>query len=246
MKKTIIIITIIITVGVGALFWLYYSQPETSKQEAKTEEVIDPVIEPETETGFAKSVFFIHHSTGEIYWDNGMKQALVDADYSAAAPWWGGNTDPKDFYSEFTNDANWEIIGDKKIIIFKSCYPASDISSNAMLEDYKKWYNQLYAIYEKYPNRLFVPLSTPPLLQASTTSTAAQLALDFETWLIGEYKEEYSGTNLAPFALHSLLSDSSGYLASAYISSQDNDHPNAASGNVVGEAIIEHLTEYVE
>jgi len=93
-----------------------------------------------------------------------MEQALVDDGYSAAAPWWDGNTEPQDFYSEFTNDTTWEVIGDKKIIIFKSCYPSSDITSDIMLEDYKKWYKQLYTIYEKYPDRLFVPLSTPSFI----------------------------------------------------------------------------------
>ena len=45
----------------------------------------------------------------------------------------------------------------------------------------------------------------------------------------------------APFALHTLLSDSHGYLANAYIASPDDDHPNNYSGEVVGSAIAHHL-----
>ncbi|MEA3272885.1 MAG: hypothetical protein U9P90_04445 [Patescibacteria group bacterium] len=190
---------------------------------------------------FEKSVFFVHHSTGEIYWDNGMSESLETHGYSGVAPWWDGGTDPQDFYNEFT--VNWGLLAPYGIIIFKSCFPASDITSDSMLEDYKTWYRQLYSIYESHPDKLFVPMSTPPLLETNTSFNAAQRSLEFENWLMEEYTNEYSRNNLAPFRLHSLLSDTDGYLHSSYISSPGDNHPNNSSGPIVGDAVWQHLDE---
>ena len=56
-----------------------------------------------------------------------------------------------------------------------------------------------------------------------------------------KYKNSYSGTNLAPFGLHSLLSDAQGYLRSEFQSFPTDNHPNAHSGGVVGPAIANFL-----
>ncbi len=191
-------------------------------------------------------LFFIHHSTGEVYWNGGMHSALENAGYSGDAPWWDGGTDPQDFPGLFQDANNWQnYFNNYDIIVFKSCFPASDITSDEMLTDYKNWYKELYAIYNAHSSKLFVAMSTPPLLEAHTSAAAATRALAFETWLIGDYKtnyeSQYSKTNLAPFGLHTLLSDVNGYLKSDFISSSDDNHPNAYSGEVVGPALVEHL-----
>jgi len=219
--------------------------PESSSADTTTDDEVeaDSSTSSSSGTSFGKSVFFVHHSTGEIYWDSGMRSALVEHGYTGSAPWWDGDTDPQDFYGEFTD--NWSILEPYDIIIFKSCFPASAITSNAMLEDYKTWYRQLYAIYEAHPDKLFVPMSTPPLLQVNTSASDASRSLEFERWLLNEYKDNYTGSNLSPFSLHSLLSTSSGYLHSTYISSPDDDHPNNLTGPVVGDAMWRHLDSFL-
>jgi hypothetical protein len=240
MKKILIIAIILILAGALAfVIWAKFLKnpsPSNSQNQENSN----------AKTTFEKSVFFVHHSTGEIYWTGGMEKALTDAGYNAAAPWWDGNTDPPDFYNEFSNPDRWKILEPYDIIIFKSCFPASDITSNEMLEQYKNDYNQLYEIFRAHQDKLFVPMSTPPLLKNHTTPEAAQRALEFEKWLLGEYKDNYDGKNLAPFGLHSLLSDENGYLKNDFVVSTEDDHPNAHSGEVVGEAIVEHLSLYVK
>lgn len=193
------------------------------------------------ETTFGKKVYFIHHSTGEIYWNGGMEKALEDHGYTGSAPWWDGGTDPQDFPTLFNDANNWDILNNYDIIIFKSCFPASDITSDSMLADYKTWYKELYNVYRAHSDKLFVPMSTPPLLESHTSYSAAQRAIAFENWLIGDYKNNYNGNNLAPFGLHTLLDDDSGYLHSDFISDPNDDHPNSHSGEVVGEAMWKHL-----
>ncbi len=145
-------------------------------------------------------VFFMHHSTGEIYWNSGLNQALFGHNYEGYAPWWDGNTDPQDFYNEFSDESKWKIIANdnmpdgktRNIVLFKSCFPASNIESDEMLEEYKTNYKKLFAIYAAHPDILFVPMSTPPLLQVNTTADNAKRAQDFENWLIAGYVADYT------------------------------------------------------
>ncbi|MFA5994872.1 MAG: hypothetical protein WCW27_03220 [Patescibacteria group bacterium] len=196
--------------------------------------------------GANKQVFFVHHSTGQIYWDGTVKKGGLGAEltnhgYTGTAPWWDGNTDPQDFPGLF-NDANsWDIFGDSDIIIFKSCYPASAITSDDMLEQYKDWYRELYDIYQAHPNILFMPLSTPPLPKDMTNSDEARRALGFEQWLLGEYKNNYTGNNLAPFGLHTLLSNKNNYLKKKFVADPYDGHPRPKVGPVVGKAMREFL-----
>lgn len=198
--------------------------------------------------GANKKVFFIHHSTGQIYWDGGMKEALKSHGYTGQAPWWDGGTDPGDFYSLFSDYNSWNTFGDADIIIFKSCYPASDIESKAQLNQYKTWYKELFAIYKNHPNKLFVPMSTPPLPKAMTNAKEAKRAIEFDTWLAGKYlakyKAGYSRNNLLPYRLHKELMNKKGYLAGKYVADPYDGHPNAKAGKRVGNTIVKVLNGY--
>ncbi|MFA6475452.1 MAG: hypothetical protein WCV88_04635 [Patescibacteria group bacterium] len=198
--------------------------------------------------GEHKNVFFVHHSTGEIYWNGttmkgGMETYLSNHGYTGQAPWWNGNTDPQDFNDLF-NDANsWTTFGDADIIIFKSCFPASAITSDTMLAQYKDYYNELYSVYESHPNVLFVPLSTPPLPKDMTDSAEAARAIAFDQWLTTDYLTNYSGANLAPFHLHRLLDNDAGFLKKIYVADPYDGHPKAKAGVTVGKAMWKHLNQ---
>lgn len=194
--------------------------------------------------GANKQAFFIHHSTGEVYVDGGMREKMEAAGYSLEAPWWDGNTDPQDFPSELTSSASWDIIGDNDILIFKSCYPASNIYSQAELNERKDYYRELYEVYEDHPNVLFVPMSTPPLPKAMTSYKKARRAKKFDYWLTHKYVEEYSGNNLLPFRLHKQLQTKNGYLKPKYVADPNDGHPSSNSGIRVGNKLVKRLNSY--
>lgn len=199
--------------------------------------------------GADKKVFFVHHSTGQIYWNNGMELALNNNGYVGKAPWWSGNTDPGDFYNLFTNYNSWSTFGKADILIFKSCYPASSITSKTMLRQYKTWYKELFSVYKNHPNKLFVPMSTPPLPKAMTNIKEAERAIKFDTWLattyVAKYKEAYPGrNNLLPYRLHKKLMNDNGYLATKYVADPNDGHPNEKSGVRVGNTLANLLNNY--
>jgi hypothetical protein len=250
-KSTKIIIWVVAGVLILALIillvWYFlFAKRDLSKTDNQNSSKPQSTASQSQAQKFTKKLFFIHHSTGEIYWNGGMQKALADAGYETSAPWWDANTDPGDFYGDFTDSNQWQILEPYSIIVFKSCFPASAIESDETLAQYKEYYLKLYEIYSAHPDKLFVPMSTPPLLKNHTSAEAAQRALAFESWLVGEYKQNYRGKNLAPFKLHSLLSDSEGYLKSDFIASQEDDHPNNYSGEIVGPALVQHLEQFVQ
>jgi len=178
--------------------------PEEAKTNTSTTNNSGESTDTETTTNYPDPqqkmyVFFMHHSTGEIYWNGGLNQALTDHNYEGYAPWWDGETDPDDFYNEFKDETKWNIIAQdnlpegktRDIVIFKSCFPASGIESDEMLVEYKTNYKKLFEIFATHPKMLFVPMSTPPLLQTNTTAEVAKRAQDFENWLIADYLTDY-------------------------------------------------------
>lgn len=173
------------------------SSTSKDSEESTTEDADTTQAYPDPQNKM--NVFFMRQSTGEIYWDGGLNKALTDHNYEGYAPWWDGETDPPDLYNEFKDESKWNIIASENIpegeirdiVLFKSCFPASDITSDEMLADYKISYKKLFEIYAAHPKILFVPMSTPPLLQVNTSAEAAQRAGQFETWLAVDYVADY-------------------------------------------------------
>ena len=224
--KKFLVLFIAIAVGFGFLFWL------TSPAEA-------------AKPGANKDLYFVHHSTGEIYLNGGMRQILKGADYKVKAPWWDGGTDPNDFPDLFNDESSWNKFGNRDIIAFKSCYPASNITNKAMLNEYKNYYRELYDVYRAHPDVLFVPMSTPPLPKNMTTYGNAKRAKKFDKWLKNRYVTDYEGDNLLPFRLHKQLRNYKGYLKKKYVADPYDGHPKPNSGIRVGNKLKKRLNNYL-
>ncbi|MCZ7544107.1 MAG: hypothetical protein M5R40_11520 [Anaerolineae bacterium] len=142
------------------------------------------------------SIIFMHHSTGEnlivqgevraaftdlgyAFWDHGYNgDGLVDP----AGDWlgvnWdvpGDNTDPDGWYDIFNQpvtdppENTLSHMLQHDVIAFKSCFPASDIQSEAQFRDYQRYYLSIRDAIDQYPDKLFIPFTTPPLVPNATT-----------------------------------------------------------------------------
>lgn len=80
------------------------------------------------------------------------------------------------------------------VVIFKSCYPASAIRSNAQLETYKRLYLSIRNTIKLHSEILFIPLTPPPLIPLPlpavyprwTNQNDAKRARDFSKWLTSD------------------------------------------------------------
>jgi len=224
------------------------------------------------------NIFFLHHSTGrylladsdaraiisEMNSRDGSSFELWDHDYnhiglrnpdgtfvgSYDIP--DDNTDPDGLHKLWTtsNGARNNILGNHEVIAFKSCYPASDITSDAMLEQYKTWYLEIRDVFDQYPNHMFVVMSQPPRHRLRTDVAQADRARAFALWLGSE--EFLAGhDNIVYFDFFNFLAHPDDGSATRNMlkweyerGHEDTDsHPNQLANETVGPVFVEFLCE---
>ena len=149
--------------------------------------------------GKPRDVIFLHHSTGRNiicyedaeaggdvrarlaardidFWDHDYPgdEAIHRPDGSAAPDYGIENTDPDGFYLLFCKDENGDFsqLLTHGTVLFKSCYPACHIDSDEKLDQYKQWYVAVEDVIGHHPDKLFVPLTPPPLHPLATAPDA--------------------------------------------------------------------------
>ncbi len=129
------------------------------------------------------------HGTDYAFWDHDYNYiglmnpggAYTGANYSIP----GDNTYPDGLLTLWTtpNGARDQILANHEVIGFKSCYPASNIETDAELEERKQWYLQMRDVFDQYPDKVFVVMSQPPRHRLATNAAEADRARDFADWL---------------------------------------------------------------
>lgn len=213
------------------------------------------------------TLMWLHHSTGDYilkkgklkkaleannidFYDINYKEAVVDG-YSI-----GDHTDPEDFPKNFNTPKyfdvmkRWELENKQQhdIIMFKSCYPASNIKSEKMLENYKAYYLSMIPTFKQNPNVLFIPMTTPPLVIDKTTPENAARARKWSKWLTSEYAKNIP--NVKVFNLFNSLAVMEGYpeentLPPQFAKAKDDSHPSRKGGKAVTRLFIPWLNRAI-
>ncbi|MEW5826168.1 MAG: hypothetical protein AB1778_04995 [Candidatus Bipolaricaulota bacterium] len=204
-------------------------------------------------------VLFLHHSTGgnllregEVrealsargyeVWDHGYNdEGLADAAGMPVGRSFGipdDNTNPDGWAAVFSQDVAsspgaFAQMLEYDVILFKSCFPASNIEDDEMAASYKRSYLEIRTVIDRHPDRLFVAFTPPPLVPNETTSENAARARAWSAYLASE---EFAGgrINLVVFDFFSLLADPAGFLRAEYRSGEGDSHPNALANRAVG------------
>ncbi len=94
--------------------------------------------------------------------------------------------------------------GENEIVMFKSCYPNSDVG--ATIEDEKEIYNILLDYFKEHPDKMFILITPPPMISISHPEKTRELCnwlCDYENgWLA-----EYPCKNVFVFDLYNVLTD---------------------------------------
>lgn len=183
----------------------------------------------------ATKIIFLHHSVGQAILNDGQLRQqlsmlaanfqLFDHGYNAeglhdaqgnscqlnyAIP--EDDTAPAGFaalFSQpFTNPpANaFSFLLTYDVIIFKTCFPTCAIVSQAQLDEYKNYYRQVQQVIDRYPEKLFITFTPPPLTAAATNLAEANRARALASWLKnGDFSA--GADNLAVFDLFTLLAN---------------------------------------
>ena len=119
--------------------------------------------------------------------------------------------------------------GENTIIMFKSCYPNSNVYANNTtqptdlfgqacgiqvsgghahtLENTQAVYREILKYFKTKTNKMFVVITAPPLVQSSTTSTRAGNARALNNWLVNEWLKEadWENKNVYVFDFYNVL-----------------------------------------
>ena len=206
---------------------------------------------------------WMHHSTGKNILEGGLAAALKQNNIQFYDMYYkegttdgyviGDHTDPKDFPKAFNTPQfldvirKWELTGDKKqhdIIMFKSCYPASDIKDEAMYQKYQEYYQSLTPTFRKHKDILFIGMSTPPLMKGNTNPENAARARKWAKWVTTEYAGDLR--NVQIFDLFASLAILEGKpdqntLVPQFGAAKYDSHPTAAGAKAVTRLFIPWL-----
>lgn len=228
--------------------------------------------------GNYSNIIFLHHSTGNnlveqggvrerlnqagySFWDHSYNdQGLRDpagkfTRYSYSVP--GDNTDPDGLMRIFAQQAydlpvnTLSALLQHDVIIFKSCFaPANNIKTDQQLETYKTWYLGMRAVMDRYPDKLFIVVTAPPLNPAETNPEEAARARTFANWLKSD--EFLKGhPNISTFDLYSLLAEESvtaadaNMLRSAYRDGDDS-HPNRTANETLAPLFADAILKTIQ
>ena len=137
--------------------------------------------------------------------------------------------------------------GENMIIMFKSCFPNSDLygNPNDPPGDYadmsvagaKYTYNTILEYFATRPDKLFIAITAPPL----SDSTNAANARAFNNWLVNDWLADYAGNNVAVFDFYDVLTGPNGGDTLYYPSG--DDHPSAEGSQIATAEFIPQLND---
>lgn len=215
----------------------------------------------ESQTGYQKPVasdaraIFLHHSTGSYVWNGGVPAAMdvrntqLGTNYAVEEraypndPWPWDNY-PSDYYrlwvggegsSTDPDIPNLETLCSQyTLIIFKHCYPVTEIgpdsgstdpaSSYKSLANYKAAYNALKQKMHSFPNNRFIVWTGAAEQSGNCSEEQAERLKAFHDWIIGTWDEK--GDNIYVFDFWQLETGGGLYLLAANAVNSGDDHPN--------------------
>lgn len=237
---------------------------------------------------------FIHHSVGGnwLHSQQGqLRQALEnpaynnyiftvhDATYGDDI---GDDTDVCHWFPKFQNQMDLVLKFDdsvnqyytdpeeyNQIVMFKSCYPASDISEEGVapgdpvsedktIWNYRAAYRACDDIFAQYPNVLFVVVTAPPRNRNSSAynPTRGTNAWIFNQWMVDHYVSEYNAAtgmnNVVVFDLFGeVLAEpmndpvAPGALKEMFSNGGSDSHPNAMGSKAATITFIPFINQKI-
>jgi len=233
---------------------------------------------PAERRGDFTNVIFLHHSTGRnLIHQGGVRERLTEAGfqfwdhdynfegltrpdgalagYSYSIP--DDNTDPDGFARLFAQPVYgfslnaFSGLMQHEVIAFKSCFPASRVTSDEQLAEYKAYYLGMREVMDQHRDRIFIVVTPPPLTPAVTDAGAAARARAFADWLKSE--EFLAGhPNVFTFDLFDLLAEGDpsapdlNMLRATYRGEGEDSHPNQPANETIGPLFADFIIQAVQ
>ncbi|MCP4143888.1 MAG: hypothetical protein GY752_01245, partial [bacterium] len=160
------------------------------------------------------------------------------------------DTDPGGLHYLWTssNSAKDAILANHEVIVFKSCYSASQITSDSELQQFKEWYIEIVEALEPHSDKTFLLMSPPPRHRLGTSRSDADRAREFADWM-GSSELLSGATNVHYFDMFDFLahpadgSPASNMLKYEYEKFHNtyDSHPNLIANQALGVVLADAL-----
>jgi len=246
---------------------------QSNDDEAETEQHVTSTV---YNTGDTINLIFIHHSVGENWLNAGLNDMLNQNNIHVADTYYGwghmgDRTDTADWpdwfndeimptvYNELDTMTAYNAIeaaeGENTIIVFKSCYPNSEVGNS--IEDEKEIYLSLLNYFSEHPDKMFVLITPPPMQHISNSDKTRELC----NWLVDKngWRNDYTKNNLYVFDFYNVLTDEdnhhvlSGGVEQQIVNDSSNtlrydsggdDHPNDEGSYKAAEELVPLLMHW--
>lgn len=206
-------------------------------------------------------ICFIHHSTGSNWIENGnggLGSVLNANNFYVTECDYGWDAEENDNLGDSTDTFNWPMwfnntkmpyvynnndnfdysntienpSGENTIIMFKSCFPNSNVGDS--IDDEKNLYNSLLQYFSTHQNKMFVLVIPPPEIDIDYPALTRELS----QWLVNResgWLSSYEYNNVYAFNYYNILTDPKNH---HYVNSEgkevnivsvnpvDSNHPN--------------------
>jgi len=215
-------------------------------------------------------IIFLHHSCGgnlieqggvreglkalgyEFYDHgyNGEGLRLADGSYTGTNFYVPDNTDPDGFAAIFAQplhdppDNTFSYLMQYDVIAFKSCFPVSNIGDDEQLAEYQSYYRSIRDRVDQYSDKVFVVVTQPPQVPASSDPEEAARARAFVNWL---QSDEYLAgrPNVFVFDFFGLLAGDDDFLRPEYRVDEYDAHPNERANREIGPLFVAFINQAI-
>lgn len=220
-------------------------------------------------------IIFLHHSTGGYIWDGGVPQLMeeynsghgtkyriTEMTYPSAKNGYPWQNYPYDYYNLWVKHTGNEqdkkelnldqIAADYDVIIFKHCFPVSEIQADTgrpdinsqvkSLENYKLQYNALKDRMHQFPDKRFIVWTGASLAEDCTTPEMAQRAKEWANWVRSEW--DVPGDNIFIWDFEQLETDGGLYMK--YQADKQNSYPNNILSRMAAHDFVKRIVDVIE
>lgn len=194
---------------------------------------------------------------------NGVDIRIREVPFPKASPY-GWNNYPFDYYNiwvknagdqPFSGEPTLEMLTrDYDIVIFKHCYPVSNIGPDTdsadidsdlkTISNYKLQYLALREKLRQFPETKFILFTGASQVQSKITEDEALRAREFFKWVIEEW--DMPGDNIYLWDLYTLETEGGLYFKEEYARSATDSHPNTEfAGNAV-KLLFNRIVDVIE
>lgn len=188
---------------------------------------------------------------------------ITEMPFPKASPY-GWNNYPYDYYNIWVKHAGQDaymeeptleiLTKDYQVIIFKHCYPSSNIQADQdsadinsdikTLANYKLQYNALKKKMHEFPNTKFILFTGAVQVQHNLSEEESIRAKAFHEWVINEWNEK--DDNIYLWDLYSLQTEGGLYFKDKYALTTHDSHPGGDFSKRVSRLFVNRIIDVVE